>query len=249
MNGQACRLSKRRVPVRGPVATHRIHATCPTARYIEPMTHPASDVRLAAVRRGQWLTWATLVHGSLEAVLAVGAGLLAHSVVLVAFGLDSAIEVSASGAAMWRLYRDSDVDDRAHAERTARHIIGVLFLILAGYIALDAVHALVGRSPTGASRLGVVIAVASLVVMPLLARAKRRVAAELGSEALRAEARQTDVCAYLSAILLLGLVLNALLGWWWADSAAALLMVPLVAWEGCETLRGRALCDDCMPGA
>ena len=118
-------------------------------------------------------------------------------------------------------------------------------LVLAAYVLIDALRTLVTREHPQESTLGIVIAVGSLVVMPLLARAKRRVAAKLRSSALTAEARQTQICLYLSAILLGGLVLNAAAGWWWADPVAALVMVPLIAWEGVGAVRGRTVCADC----
>jgi len=202
--------------------------------------------RSAIVRRGQWLTWTTLAYNSLEGILSVAAGALAGSVALVGFGLDSFIEVSASGAAIWRLHRDADAAHRERAERLALRFIAATFVALSAYIAVDALHDLLTRAAPQSSPVGIAIAVASLIVMPVLAAAKRRVASRLRSGALRAEARQTDICMYLSGLLLLGLALNALLGWWWADPVAALLMVPLIAREGIETWRGRyACCDDC----
>lgn len=212
------------------------------------MTVTAPLTRVRAVRRGQWLTWVTLGYNSLEGLLSIGAGLLAGSVALVGFGVDSFIEVMASLAAIWRLRADADVRRRAFAERWALRVIGLCFLALAAYIAVDAARSLIGGAAPGRSLFGIVVAAASLIVMPLLARAKRRVGDALASRAIRAEARQTDICMYLSAILLGGLMLNALLGWWWADSVAALAMVPLIAWEGREALRGRACCDDCLEG-
>src|SRR4029077_4992717 len=161
---------------------------------------------------------------------------------LVGFGIDSFIEVTASVAAIWRLRADADVARRAIAERRALRVIGLCFLALAGYVAVDAGRTLMGRAAPQASLLGIVIAAMSLVVMPVLASAKRRVAAELSSRAIHAEARQTDICMYLSAILLGGLGLNALFGWWWADPVAALAMVPLIAREGRDALRGHATC-------
>jgi divalent metal cation (Fe/Co/Zn/Cd) transporter len=198
------------------------------------------------VRRGQWLTWATLAYNSLEGVVSVGAGLIAGSVALIGFGVDSFIEVTASLAAIWRLRVDADAHRRAFAERWALRVIGLCFLALAAYVAVDATWSLIGRAAPKESLVGIAIAAASLIVMPLLARAKRKVAQALASRAIRAEARQTDICMYLSAILLGGLGLNALFGWWWADPIAALAMVPLIAWEGREALRGRACCDDCI---
>ncbi|MGD8726387.1 MAG: cation transporter, partial [Gemmatimonadales bacterium] len=134
---------------------------------------------------------------------------------------------------------------RAHAERISLRIIGICFLLLATYVSIEAARTLVTREAPNEAIRGIIIAAGSLVVMPLLARAKRRVAAQLSSSALTAEARQTEICMYLSAILLGGLLLNALLGWWWADPVAALIMVPLIGWEGAQALRGRTVCADC----
>jgi divalent metal cation (Fe/Co/Zn/Cd) transporter len=209
------------------------------------VTRTTSSNRSTAVRRGQWLTWATIIYNSLEAVLSVGAGLVAGSVALVGFGFDSLIEVSSSVAGLWRLRSDATPAARAHAERISLRIIGICFLLLATYVSIEAARTLVTREAPNESILGIIIAAGSLVVMPLLARAKRRVAAQLSSSALTAEARQTEICMYLSAILLGGLLLNALLGWWWADPVAALIMVPLIGWEGAQALRGRTVCADC----
>lgn len=203
--------------------------------------------RARTVRRGQWLTWATVAYNCLEGLVTVVAGVFAGSFALIGFGVDSFIEVSASFAAIWRLHADADVDGRARAERRTQRLIGLSFLALAAYVGYEATRALLGREVPDASLPGIVVAALSLIVMPLLARAKRRVAAELTSGALRAEARQTEICMYLSAILLVGLLLNAVLGWWWADPVAALAMVPLITWEGLEGLRGRHTCDDCRP--
>ena len=202
-------------------------------------------VRADAVRRGQRLTGATIAYNSLEAVLSIGAGVIAGSVALVGFGLDSVLELTSSIAGLWRLRADSAPVHRAHAERLALRVIGICFLLLAGYVLVDALRTLVARRSPEESPIGIAIAVGSLAIMPLLARAKRRVAAQLESRALTAEARQTQLCTYLSAVLLMGLSLNALLGWWWADPVAALGMVPLIAWEGIEAVRGRTTCADC----
>jgi divalent metal cation (Fe/Co/Zn/Cd) transporter len=208
------------------------------------MTAPAFSTRDLAVRRGRWLTWATIAYTSLEAVASIAAGLLAGSVALVGFGFDSVIELTSSVAGLWRLHADASPQHRARAERHALRIIGICFLVLAGYILVDATRTLLSRARPDESVLGIVIAAGSLLVMPALARAKRRVAAQLNSSALTAEARQTDICAWLSAILLGGLLLNALLGWWWADPLAALAMVPLIGYEGLEAVRGRTVCAD-----
>jgi divalent metal cation (Fe/Co/Zn/Cd) transporter len=203
--------------------------------------------RLALVRRGLLLNYVTLGYNSLEGLIAIGAGVVAGSIALVGFGLDSLIELSASVAALWRLYSDRDAARRALAERVALRTIGALFLALAVYVAADAVHALAVRSTPDESLVGIVLAACSLAVMPLLARAKRRVAFAVGSGALAAEARQTAFCTYLSAILLAGLLLNGILGWWWADPVAALAMIPFIAKEGWDGLRGRSACGNCHP--
>jgi len=200
--------------------------------------------RRRVVRHGLWLGYATIAYNSLEGVLAIGSGVLAGSIALVGFGADSLIELTAGLAAVWRLKSDLDPVRRARAERATLRVVGACFLALAAYVAVDAGRALWRRETPEESVVGVVIAAASLVVMPILARAKRRVAAALASGALRAEAAQTDLCAYLSAILLGGLLLNALLGWWWADPVAALAMAPIIAREGIEGLRGRDSCGD-----
>lgn len=211
------------------------------------MTNLANLARADLVQRGQRLTRATVAYNALEGILAVGAALAAGSVALLGFGIDSFIEVGASLAAIWRLRVDHQPERRASAERRALRLIGVSFLLLAVYVAVDALNSLWRRLAPAESWLGIGVALASLVVMPWLARRKRRVAAGLQSGALTAEARQTEICFYLSVILLLGLVLNAARGWWWADPLAALGMVPLIAWEGLEGLRGRSHCADCTP--
>ncbi len=180
----------------------------------------------------------------MEFIVAVVAGLLAGSVALVGFGFDSAIEVTSSLAAVWRLRHDANEGAREVAERRTMRLIGACFLILAAWVAWDAGTALVRGEAPHQSITGIVLAALSLIVMPLLVRLKRRVASELGSGALEAESRQTQVCAYLSAILLIGLALNAGLGWWWADPVAGLAMTPLIAKEGWEAIRGRTCCAD-----
>ena len=146
---------------------------------------------------------------------------------------------------MWRLRADVDPRRRERAERVSLRVIGALFLALAAYVAIDAGLALYRRAAPSESLLGIAIAALSVVVMPLLARAKRKLAFQLGSGALAAESKQTSLCAYLSGILLAGLILNAAIGWWWADPVAAVAMVPIIAREGMEGVRGRSTCDDC----
>ncbi len=198
--------------------------------------------RVALVRRGLLLSYATLGYNSLEGLVAIGAGLAAGSIALVGFGVDSVIELGASLAAIWRLKSDLEPARRARAEYRTRRIVGWLFLALAAYVAWDAIASIAGGQRPSESTVGIVLAALSLVVMPLLVRAKRRVARQLGSSALYAEASQTLMCMWLSAILLAGLLLNALAGWWWADPVAALAMVPLIVREGVEGVQGRECC-------
>lgn len=197
----------------------------------------AEDTRRA--RRLEYLTigWNFFI----EAGIAIGAGIVAGSIALVGFGVDSFIESLSGGVLLWRL-RSHEADERR--ERLALKFVGVSFLVLAAYVAFDAAKTLWLREPPETSMVGITLAAFSLAIMPVLARAKRRVAARLQSRALHADSRQTDICAYLSAILLGGLGLNALTGWWWADPVAALVMLPIIAKEGLEALRGE-VCADC----
>jgi divalent metal cation (Fe/Co/Zn/Cd) transporter len=200
-----------------------------------------SSSRAGLIRRGRLLEYLTIGWNLLEGVVAVGAGLAAGSTALVGFGFDSFVESLSGGALVWRLRSDEDAERR---EQIALKLVGASFLVLAAYVAFDAGKSLIAREPPEASYVGIALSALSLVVMPLLARAKRGVAADLNSRALKADSRQTDICAYLSAILLGGLLLNALFGWWWADPVAALVMLPIIAGEGVETLRGEQCCDD-----
>jgi divalent metal cation (Fe/Co/Zn/Cd) transporter len=171
--------------------------------------------------------------------------IMAGSIALVGFGADSVIEVTSGLGLVWRLRKDSRPADRERAERVSLRIVGACFVALALYVAWDAVTALIQSEAPQHSLVGIGLAAVSLVVMPLLARAKRRVAAEIQSAALTADAKQTELCTYLSAILLGGLLLNALLGWWWADPVAALVMTPIIAREGVSALRGKTCCASC----
>jgi len=202
------------------------------------------DARRALVRRGLLLNGVTLGYNTLEAAVSLLAGFAAGSVALIGFGADSLIEVSSALAARWRLRLDSDPDRRDHAEPTTLRIVGWCFIALALYVAADSAKTLWFREAPETSAAGMVVTALSVVVMPLLARAKRRVAGGLSSAALHADATQTSLCAYLSAITLGGLVLNAALGWWWADPVAALCMVPIIAKEGMAAVRGDT-CAEC----
>lgn len=166
------------------------------------------------------------------------AGAIAGSVSLTAFGIDSVIELTSGAALLWRLAVDSDTELRERNERRALRVVGVCFLALAAYIFFESGTDLWHRRAPERSWPGIALASASLITMPLLARAKRRVAQGLDSAAMHADAKQSEFCAWLSAILLAGLILNAAFGFWWADPVAALLMTPLIASEGIESLRG-----------
>jgi divalent metal cation (Fe/Co/Zn/Cd) transporter len=200
--------------------------------------------RGAIVARGRRLEYLTIAWNGFEAAVALIAGLIAGSVALVGFGLDSVIETMSAGILLWRLRVDSKPEQRERSDQLARRLVGACFLLLAAYVTLESIRALWVHERAERSLAGILIAVAAVIVMPLLGRAKRRVAAELGSRSLHADSRQADFCAYLSAILLVGLLLNTLFGWWWADPVAALVMVPIIAREGVQGLRGEP-CDDC----
>jgi len=199
---------------------------------------PRDPERAALVRRGTRLEYVTVAYNSLEGILAVGSGLLAGSIALVGFGFDSAIEVLSGLILIWRLHTDADVANREARERRALQLVGISFLLLAAWVTWDAVSALWTREAPEESLFGIGIAAASLVIMPMLVRAKRRVAGAISSRALDADATQTALCTWLSAILLGGLGLNAAFGWWWADPVAALIMVPIIVNEGIEALKG-----------
>jgi divalent metal cation (Fe/Co/Zn/Cd) transporter len=200
--------------------------------------------RAGLIKRGQKLEYFTIAYNSLEGLIAVVAGLMAGSIALVGFGFDSLIEVTSGAALLWRLHSDGDESRRERVEAITLRIVGVLFLFLAAYVSYDSIKSLIWREEPHKSIPGIVLAIASLIVMPFLVRAKRKVARGIKSGALMADSKQTELCTYLSAILLAGLLLNALVGWWWADPVAALIMVPIIVKEGIEGLRGDTCCDD-----
>ena len=196
------------------------------------------------MQRGRRLEYFTIAWNAIEGSVGVVAGLVAGSISLVGFGIDSFIEVTSGSVLLWRMSVDADEGRRRRSEKRALKAVGICFLALAMYIAYQSAGGLWSKHTPNHSIPGIILACVSLVVMPLLARAKRNVGRSLGSAAMHADAKQTEFCAYLSAILLGGLLLNALFGLWWADSVAALVMVPIIANEGVAGLRGKA-CDDC----
>jgi divalent metal cation (Fe/Co/Zn/Cd) transporter len=208
------------------------------------MPEPATVDRTILVRRGRRLEYFTIGWNLFEGGAATAAGAMAGSISLVGFGVDSFIEVASGAALLWRMSVDADVHHRERNERLALRIVGLCFVVLALYIAYEGICDLVRRQAPEHSIIGIVIACAALVVMPMLSRAKRAVGSALDSRAMHADAAQTDFCAYLSAILVCGLLLNMLLGWWWADPAAALIMVPIIGREGMEALQARR-CREC----
>jgi len=200
------------------------------------------EQRLALVQRGKRLQHFTIVWNSLEAVVAIVSGLIAGSISLVGFGFDSLIEVTSGAAVLWRMHLD-DPERREGAEKISLRVVGGCFIALTAYIAFDSIKALYRHERPEHSLPGITLALVSLVAMPLLSKAKRRVGRALNSGAMQADATQTEFCTYLSAILLFGLAANWLLAWWWADPMAALLMVPFIAREGLEGLRAKVCCQ------
>ena len=203
-----------------------------------------STNRASLVKRGRHLEYFTIGYNSLEGLIAVFAGLIAGSVALVGFGFDSLIEVTSGAVLLWRLRADLDEARRERVEAISLRLVGVCFMILAAYVTYDSIKSIISHEAPEESLPGIILAAASLIVMPLLVRAKRKVARGIKSSALMADSKQTELCTYLSGILLVGLVLNALVGWWWADPVAALIMVPIIAKEGIEALRGETCCEE-----
>lgn len=207
------------------------------------MTVLLNTSRRAIAQRGTRLEYFTIAWNSLEAVVAIIAGAIAGSISLVGFGIDSLIEVTSGATLLWRMSVDADVQKRERNERVSVKVVGVCFMALAVYIAYEAISDLTGGKAPEHSVPGIVLACVSLVVMPILSRAKKRVGGELGSAAMMADAKQTDFCVCLSAILLAGLVLNVAFGWWWADPVAGLIMTPIIAKEGFHGMKGDHCCD------
>lgn len=205
-------------------------------------THALS--REESVRRGIVLERLTIGWNVAECLVAVVAGVVAGSIALVGFGIDSAIESASGLILLWRLNAEKRGRQVETVEQRALKLVAGSFFLLAAYVAYDSATALITHKEPERSFSGIVLAILSLIVMPLLAKAKRKTAGNLESAALHADSRQTSLCAYLSAILLAGLALNATLGWWWSDPVAGLLMVPIIANEGRQAMRGEA-CSEC----
>jgi divalent metal cation (Fe/Co/Zn/Cd) transporter len=205
---------------------------------IKLIVSPRRRVRLN--RRSLHLAYASAGYNLVEGVVAVAAGAAASSTALLGFGLDSFVEVSSALVVIWQ-FRSRIPEAR---ERLALRLIAVSFFALAAWVTVDAARSLRGAEQADTSAVGIAIAAASVVVMPLLVWAKRRTGRELGSATVVADSMQTMLCTYLSAIVLVGLLLNATLGWWWADPAAALVIAAVAIREGVEAWRGEQ-CGDC----
>jgi divalent metal cation (Fe/Co/Zn/Cd) transporter len=203
----------------------------------QPAAAPlAGGARAALERRARQLAWFTIAYNLAEAVVAVGSGVAAGSLALIGFGIDSSIEVFAAVVVLWRM-RGADEEREARALK----LIAVSFFLLAAYVAFEAVRDLLTDADADTTPVGIAVALTSLVVMPLLARAKRRTGEALHNRTVLADAAETRLCTYLSVILLVGLVLDATVGWSWADPLAALGIAALAIGEGREAWAG----DDC----
>lgn len=202
---------------------------------------PSPARRDALTRRIRLLVAATITYNVIEAIAAITAGTIASSTALIGFGLDSVIEVSSAAAVAWQFSARDHAVREAREHRTLR-IIAVSFFALAAYVSFDAVRALTGTGEADRSIPGIVIAALSLAIMPFLSAAQRRAGRELGSASAVADSKQTLLCTYLSAVLLLGLVLNATLGWSWADPIAALVIAAIAMKEGRDAWQGKGCC-------
>lgn len=210
---------------------------------------PSPQRRSVLQRRVRLLVGATIAYNVVEAVVALVAGRVASSSALVAFGLDSVVEVLSAAAVAWQFA----VADHERRERVAMRLIAVSFFGLAAFVTAEAITCLVAQEPADHSTVGIVLAAVSVVVMPVLSWAERRTGRELGSGSAVADSRQTLLCTYLSGVLLVGLVLNSALGWYWADPVAALVIAGVAVKEGRDAWRGDACCtpalsndgDDC----
>lgn len=199
----------------------------------------AGPERARLGRRAQLLAAVSVAYNGLEAVVAIAAGVVAGSVALVGFGLDSVVEVSSGLIIVWQ-FRHTMPESR---EQLALRLMAVSFFALAGYVAFESLRALLGGHEPGTSGVGIALALASLLIMPFLSWAQRRTGRALGSGAVVADSTQTLLCAYLSAVLLAGLLLNAILGWSWADPVAGLVIAAVAAREGLEAWRGESCCS------
>ncbi|RZS29671.1 cation efflux family protein [Herbihabitans rhizosphaerae] len=203
-----------------------------------PTPRLAPERRAVLTRRVRWLVAATITYNVVEAVVAITAGTIASSTALIGFGLDSVIEVASATAVAWQF---SGADPEAR-ERTALRVIAVSFFALAAYVTVESVRTLFGAETADHSTVGIVLAAVSLVIMPVLSHKQRRAGRELGSASAVADSKQTLLCTYLSGVLLIGLLLNSLFGWHWADPIAAMVIAVVAVKEGREAWRGEHCC-------
>jgi divalent metal cation (Fe/Co/Zn/Cd) transporter len=208
-----------------------------------PLVVSPAPPRRQLVARARLLAWLGIGWHAIEAVVAIGAGIVAGSIALVGFGADSVVESIAGLVLLWRFGGDRHSSEAA--ERRAYRLIGVSFYVIAAYVAIEAVRQLIDGAHPEVSWVGIGLAAVTLVAMPPLARAKARVAEQLHSAATRAEGRQNMLCAYLSAALLVGLGANAIAGWWWADPITALVIAAVAIREGRDSWRGEGCCEAC----
>jgi divalent metal cation (Fe/Co/Zn/Cd) transporter len=223
-------------PVELPVIT----ADAPAAGHFEPRSAVSRVERDRLVRRAKALSWLSLAWMTVEGTVAITAALTAGSVALLGFGLDSVIEALASVIVIWRFTGDRRLSD--HAEQRAQRLVAASFFLLAPYVAQDAIRTLIAGDRPSISWIGIGLSISSLILMPLLARAKQRIGSRLGSGATAGEGTQNLLCAYLAAGVLAGLVVNAAFGWWWADPVIALGIAGLAVKEGRDTWRGEGCC-------
>src|SRR5262245_14821867 len=209
---------------------------------LQPLLH-RSPARARLERRARMLAWGGIAYHFVEFAIAIGAGIAASSIALIGFGADSLIEAMAGFVVLW-LFTGSRLGSH-EAERRAQQLIAVSFFVLAAYVGVESIRTLAGGTHPQVSWVGIALAAFTTVTMPMLARVKRKVGNQLGSAATVKEASQTQLCAYLSVALLMGLLANALLSWWWADPVAALAIAGIAAKEGRESWRGEGCCDAC----
>lgn len=197
--------------------------------------------KTALIKKALLINWILIVYNVIEAIASVTFGIKAESIALVGFGLDSIIEVLSAAILVWRLSHKGTLEEESKKEKQALFLVGITFFILAAYIGFESILKLWHGDKPEASLAGVIIATLSVLIMPSLGLAKRKIGRKIGSKALEADAMETIICSYLSGVLLVGLALNWLLGWWWADPVAGLLMIYFLVKEGREAVSG----DDC----
>jgi len=198
--------------------------------------------RPALIRKALVLEWSLISYNVLEAAAALVFGVWANSIALVGFGLDSIIEVFSAAILIWRLSHKGSSEEEERKEKKALFIVGITFFLLAAYVGYESIMKLMYQDKPDTSLPGIVLAVLSVIIMPVLGFAKMKIARQIGSRALKADSMETIICAYLSVVLLVGLVLNGLFGWWWADPVAGLVMIYFLVKEGREAMSGESCC-------